>query len=222
MLDEDNWVFLTTQGGEAEASIADNQLSINTTAAGEVDYSVQLVQANLPMEQNYQYQVSFTAWSDQERLVKVNVTGPDNGYIRYFEDQEFELTSEPQTFEFEFAMNEASDENGRLEFNLGAYDEATPFYLKDVSVKRLEKMEGSDTTESKTVLSDGNYVYNGKFQEGDYHIGFWQWDGGAMEEAISPLEDGRRLIVAGGKTSTLIQEQLPLDAGVEYEFSLDV
>src|SRR5699024_255316 len=34
LLDEDNWVFLTTQGGEAEASIADNQLSINTTSAG--------------------------------------------------------------------------------------------------------------------------------------------------------------------------------------------
>lgn len=222
LLDEDNWVFLTTQGGEAEASIADNQLSINTTSAGEVDYSVQLVQANLPMEQNYQYQVSFTAWSDQERLVKVNLTGPDNGYIRYFEEQELELTSEPQMFEFEFTMNEASDENGRLEFNLGAYDEASPFYLKGVSVKRLEKTEASDTAESKTVLSDGNYVYNGKFQEGDYHIGFWQWDGGSIEEAISPLEDGRRLIIAGGKESTLMQEQLPLDAGVEYEISLDI
>ena len=50
LADEADWIFLTTLGGEASAQIKENQIHIDTTNEGTVDYSVQLVQPNLPMK----------------------------------------------------------------------------------------------------------------------------------------------------------------------------
>lgn len=220
--DEEGWAFLTNLNGEGNAYIADNTLTVETENAGDVDYSIQLVQANVPIEKNYRYQVKFTAWADEERVGKVLLTGPDNGYVRYLEDQELELSSEPQEYQFEFVMNQESDENGRLEFNLGAVEKAVPFYLKDVEIKRLEQVETEDT---KNVLLDGNYVYNGKFQEGEAHIGFWQWSDSEREVKVSPLEDGRRLMIGENEEQrpfALIQTGLPLTTDTEIELSFDL
>lgn len=222
-LDDDaNWVFLTTQGGIANAEIFQEQLVIETEAAGEVDYSVQLVHAQLPLEQNYQYRVTFNAWSDEARMGRVAVTGPDNGYIRYLEDQTFELNTEPTVFEYEFTMNQASDENGRLEFNLGNVNASSNIYLTDVRVERLAEVESSTT---KSVLSNGNHVYNGQFQEGENRLGFWQWQADDLTQAVSSLEDGRRLIVEGSNDNNphiLFQEGLPLAKDIEYELSFEL
>ncbi|MGO4938192.1 carbohydrate binding domain-containing protein [Fundicoccus sp. Sow4_H7] len=222
-LDDDaNWVFLTTQGGIANAEIFQEQLVIETEAAGEVDYSVQLVHAQLPLEQNYQYRVTFNAWSDEARMGRVAVTGPDNGYIRYLEDQTFELNTEPTVFEYEFTMNQASDENGRLEFNFGNVNASSNIYLTDVRVERLAEVESSTT---KSVLSNGNHVYNGQFQEGENRLGFWQWQADDLTQAVSSLEDGRRLIVEGSNDNNphiLFQEGLPLAKDIEYELSFEL
>lgn len=222
-LDDDaNWVFLTTQGGIANAEIFQEQLVIETEATGEVDYSVQLVHAQLPLEQNYQYRVTFNAWSDEARMGRVAVTGPDNGYIRYLEDQTFELNTEPTVFEYEFTMNQASDENGRLEFNLGNVNASSNIYLTDVRVERLAEVESSTT---KSVLSNGNHVYNGQFQEGENRLGFWQWQADDLTQAVSSLEDGRRLIVEGSNDNNphiLFQEGLPLAKDIEYELSFEL
>ena len=52
--------------------------------------------------------------------MKVSVTAPDQDYKRYLEDTEVLLTTQKQTFTYEFTMGEEDDANGRLEFNLGA------------------------------------------------------------------------------------------------------
>ena len=51
LTDDKDWTFLTTLGGVAEASISNNEIAVSTTDDGTVDYSVQLVQPNLPMKQ---------------------------------------------------------------------------------------------------------------------------------------------------------------------------
>lgn len=220
--DEEGWRLLTTQGGSAKADISNQQLVISTEAAGDVDYSVQLVQADLPFEQNYQYRVSFKAWSDQKRIGRVAVTAPDNGYIRYLEDQTLDLNTEPKLYEFDFTMSQTSDENGRLEFNLGKVEQLSAFFLTDVKIERLNKVE---VTTTKTILSDGNHVYNGQFQEGENRLEFWQWDSSDQTDAVSSLEDGRRLVInvsAENSEQVLTQKELPLEANLDYELSFDL
>ena len=105
--------------GAATADISGNELHINTTNAGNLNYSVQVVQPNLPMEKGYRYRLTFDASAAADRTMIVDISAPDNGYIRYLADTTVNLTTTKQSYSYEFDMLNNSDTNGRVEFNLG-------------------------------------------------------------------------------------------------------
>ena len=158
LTDDQDWTFLTALGGEAEASIDNNEIAITTENEGTVDYSVQLVQPNLPMKQGGVYQVSFDAYADTDRTMKVDVSAPDRSYRRYLEDTTINLTAEKQTYTLEFTMTDSDDANGRLEFNMGAAGSTAGIRISNVSLKKIKDIE--ITEGDKGILADGNYVYN--------------------------------------------------------------
>lgn len=169
--DETNWKFLTALEGEAEASIDNNTMTVKTAKEGTVDYSVQLVQADLPFEKGATYQVQFDAYASADREMGVDVKAPDHGYMSYMPHQDVQLTTQKQTYTYTFKMGDASDANGRLEYNMGAKGSTADIYISNVSVKKTEEADPNEK-EKKTVLANGNYVYNGSFQEGDKHLGY--------------------------------------------------
>lgn len=61
-------------------------------------------------------------------------------------------------------MGDASDANGRLEYNMGAKGSTADIYISNVSVKKIKEADPNEKEEKK-VLANGNYVYNGSFQE---------------------------------------------------------
>lgn len=72
------------------------------------------------------------------------------------------------------------------------------------------------------MLADGNYVYNGSFQEGKNRLGYW--DITKPENAtteVTGLEDGRRLKVVSqkGTVVTAGQQGLALSGDTEYVLS---
>ena len=87
------------------------------------------------MEKGKKYKLSFEAYADEEIKMKPAVTAPDVDWIRYFPDTPIDLTTEWQTFEFEFDMNKESDDNGRVEFNMGNQKSTATIHIKNV---RLE------------------------------------------------------------------------------------
>ena len=223
--DNADWTFLTALGGEAEAEIAGNALRITTANEGTVDYSVQLVQPNLPLKEGGVYQVAFTASADAPRTMKVDVSAPDRSYQRYLEDTVVQLTAEPQTYTCTFTMTAEDDANGRLEFNLGAAGSTAGVSISNVSLKKTGQLDLSK--EEKTVLADGNYVYNGSFQEGEGRLGYWNsWKLGNSQVRVTNDNNIRRLeITAGPWTSVLnpvivYQKDLALTTG-SYELSFE-
>ena len=223
--DNADWTFLTALGGEAEAEIAGNALRITTANEGTVDYSVQLVQPNLPLKEGGVYQVAFTASADAPRTMKVDVSAPDRSYQRYLEDTVVQLTAEPQTYTCTFTMTAEDDANGRLEFNLGAAGSTAGVLISNVSLKKTGQLDLSK--EEKTVLADGNYVYNGSFQEGEGRLGYWNsWKLGNSQVRVTNDNNIRRLeITAGPWTSVLnpvivYQKDLALTTG-SYELSFE-
>lgn len=223
--DNEGWTFLTALGGEAEAEIAGNALRITTSNEGTVDYSVQLVQPDLPLKEGGVYQVTFTASADVPRTMKVDVSAPDRSYQRYLEDTVVQLTAEPQTYTYTFTMTAEDDANGRLEFNLGAAGSTAGVSISHVSVTKTGQLDLSK--EEKTVLADGNYVYNGSFQEGEDRLGYWNiWKLGNSQVQVTNDNNIRRLeITAGPWTSALnpvivYQKDLALTTG-NYELSFD-
>lgn len=137
LTDNKSWQFLTALEGEAAAEITDHEISIQTINEGTVDYSVQLVQAELPIQRQGVYTVSFDAYADAARTMKVGISAPDRDYKRYLEDQTVDLTTTKQTFTYEFIMTDNDDANGRLDFNLGAAGSTAEIKISNVSVIKV-------------------------------------------------------------------------------------
>lgn len=168
--DGKNWEFMLAGTGDASAEISKKALHITTKNAGDLDYSVQVVQPNIPMEQGYQYTLSFDAYADENRTMITGITAPDNGYVRYFNDTKVDLTTKKKTYKYTFDMKDATDANGRVEFNLGNQGSTAGVHITNVKVVKGKKVS---TKTVKSVRPDGNYVYNGEFQEGENRLNYW-------------------------------------------------
>lgn len=223
----EGWTFLTANGGKAEASVSEGVLTVAVEKSGNVDYSVQLVQPGIPLQKGGVYEVSFDAWSEGGRTMLVGVSAPDLNYIRYMPDRKTELTETRKTYRYEFTMDMETDANGRLEFNMGNVRSTDDIFISSVSIKLLEFQNTQDKAEAKTVLADGNYIYNGKFQEGTGRLGFWETvNDGAAVLSVTDFADGRRLSIDGMKINpanalVLRQSGLALTEGA-YAFSADI
>ena len=136
--DNKNWKFLLANGGKGEAVIEDGKIVIKSEAAGTEEYSVQLVQPDMPMKEGSSYKLSFKAWADEDRTMKTAVTAPNEGWIRYLEDTEVALTKEQKEYIFEFTMYEESDPKGRVEFNMGKTGSTATIYITDVSLVKTK------------------------------------------------------------------------------------
>ena len=223
LTDETGWKFVTALEGEAAASIDDNTMTIKTTKEGTVDYSVQLVQPNLPFEKGATYQVQFDAYASADREIGIDVKAPDHGYMSYMPHQDAKLTTKKQTYTYTFKMGESSDANGRLEYNMGAKGSTADIYISNVSVKKIKDADPNEK-EVKTVLANGNYVYNGSFQEGDKHLGYWTIVNDENAQAgVTSFADNRRFKVTMNKDAksavVISQEDLAFAAGTPYRFS---
>ncbi len=219
--DEQDWSFLNALEGEASAAINKEQqeILVQTAKEGTADYSVQLVQPNLPMKKGGVYRVSFDAYASEARTMKTGISAPDRGYRRYLEDTVVELTPDKKTYTYEFTMTDADDANGRLEFNMGAAGSTADIHISNVSVvKTGEKDLEKDT--AKTIRADGNYVYNGAFQEGKNRLGYWEISKKEGTDVTVTNEDNiRRLKVTAGDNVSkenpvvIAQSGLPLTEG---------
>ena len=138
LTDDVNWKFLLFNGGEGAAEIKDNMIVITSEAEGTEEYSVQLVQPDLPMIKGKKYRVTFDAYADEERDIVVCVSAPSAGWIRYLQDTKLTLTTEKQSFTYDFEMKEKDDNNGRLEFNMGKRGSTATVYISNVRVEEIE------------------------------------------------------------------------------------
>ena len=220
--DDVDWKFLTAEGGKGSAKIENKEIVISTTEAGKQDYSIQLVQPNLPIRKGGTYTVSFDAYADATRTMKVDVSAPDRSFARYLADTDVDLTTQKQTYTYTFKMEKADDANGRLEFNLGKTASTATVHITNVKVTWDGKR---DTGNEKTILADGNSVYNGSFQEGENRLGYWDIVNDANASvSVTDLADGRRLKVtsaAGTESGKVLvgQKDLALMNGTNYVLS---
>lgn len=100
-------------------------------------------------------------------------------------------------------------------------------YDENVTKPEKEVVLRAPNEKSKQVLADGNYIYNGKFQEGNGRLGFWEIENnGAAIISVTDFADGRRLSIDGMKINpanalVLRQSGLALAEGA-YVFTADI
>ncbi|WP_226647546.1 carbohydrate binding domain-containing protein [Mesobacillus subterraneus] len=187
-------------------------------------YSLQMIQ-NISLGNGGKYKVSFDAKSNAARSMMVKVgAGAERGWVKYSNEESFNLTSDLQTYEFSFDMLNDTDIASRLEFNLGG-NGTNPVWIGNV---RVEDITGEPVDEDgpKQPLPDGNHVYNGTFDQGGMdRMIFWNFSDEDAAATVSVSEETRELHVAiedGGSHPEAIQldqQGMNLVAGNDYKLS---
>ena len=234
--DEENWeLHLEADSDDTTYDIEDNAITINPSAVGGVDYSMQLKQTGIPMHKGWTYELSFDAYAEEDRSIIVDIEGPDNGWTRYFGDEKINITTkdtenpENNHYSYTFTMNDKSDPNGSLEFCLGNQGSTSPVTISNVTLKHTDGEELPDTVE-KTVRPDGNYVYNGSFDQGEKRLGYWEIDEDDKASVSVTNDNGVRELsvkveVPEGASEAnpvvVSQSELAPMAAGKYSFSFD-
>ena len=225
--DDVNWKFLLAGSGSGTADISGHSMNITTANAGDLEYSVQLIQGNLPMTQGYKYRLSFDAYADADRTMITDISAPDKGWKRYLSDTSVALTTTKKSYQYDFGITDESDANGRVEFNLGNQGSTAAVHITNV---RLEKI--GDVTipqKVKSVLPDGNYIYNSGFDEGDNRLGYWSIDnrcagakvGVTNTDNVRELEAVVPSSVTGLDQVVVKQASVAISGGKRYSLSFD-
>ena len=136
--DDNDWKFLLFNGGEGTAEIKDGEIVITSTNCGTEEYSVQLVQPNLPMIKGKKYKVTFDIKADEARKCIVCVSAPNAGWIRYLPDTSIDVPTDWKKYTFEFEMKDKDDNNGRLEFNMGKHGDTATIHITNVRVEEVK------------------------------------------------------------------------------------
>lgn len=143
----DNWT-LNVWDGEAAGSVVDGEYSLSIESASAESHEIQLIQPGLFFEKGKMYSVSFDAYAKSERTLEVNVEMHDDPWTSYLtEVKEFNLTSTKKNFNFVFTMNEATDVNGRISFNVGKS-------ISGFCIDNIKVVEKSLGTSKKTLTRE--------------------------------------------------------------------
>lgn len=213
-------LHLEADGAGTTYSIGNNAITINSVAAGSQNHSVQLKQGGLPMYKGWTYELSFDASSDQDRTIIADVEGPDNGWTRYFDDTKVKVGPEKQTYTFDFTMNGKTDANGCLEFNLGNQGSTAPVTISNVRLIHKSGNRVPDATD-KTVRPDGNYLYNGTFDQGENRLGYWDVTDKNAVSVTNNKNDRRLKVTVKDNPVTVGQGSLEPFGTAAYELSFD-
>ncbi len=98
------------------------------------EWSIQLTQYDIPLEQGKTYKVSVDAWSTEDRNFKFNLGQNGGAYTNYSKDKEFQISAKKKTITYEFKMEDASDKAARIEMNLGG-DSVAPVFIDNVVIE---------------------------------------------------------------------------------------
>lgn len=229
----DSWQFLLNVNGAGSVEVLEDAtkgkaVKATITNSGEEIYSLQLTQMPMYIRKDKQYKVTFDAKASANRSIMSKVNQFQKNWTNYSGEQTVNLTTEWQSYEYTFDMRSSTDNNARVEFNLGLNTESV--YIANV---HLEEVGDAETLPSlpvdRTALPDGNLIYNGTFDQGKDRLAFWSTTVAADAAAQISVNNflkfpimERQLVVnvtdAGSEPEAIIiaQPDLELEANATY------
>nr|WP_154893946.1 carbohydrate binding domain-containing protein [Paenibacillus xylanexedens] len=229
------WNFLTNAGGAGKVEVIDDvqkgkAAKVTISQAGTESYSVQLTQMPMYMKKNRKYKMQFDAKASADRVIRSKVTQFEKSWTNYSEDKSFSLTTDWQPYEYTFNMRNGADNNARFEFNLGLNEGEVTV----TNVRLTDIGEADSLPVERKALPDGNYVFNGTFDQGKDRLGFWSKQVKSDAEAQITVNNflkfpimERQLVVDVLRTNghsdqvAVVQPGMKLEAGTTYGFSFD-
>ncbi|PQP81503.1 licheninase [Paenibacillus sp. PCH8] len=229
------WKFITNADGAGSVKVIEDDqkgkaAQVTIDASGTENYSVQLTQMPMYIKKNKKYKIQFDAKASADRTILSKVNQFEKSWTNYSGEQSFALTTDWKSYEYTFNMRDGSDNNARFEFNLGL-DDTTVWFA---NVRLIEMGEADAVTVERNTLPDGNFIYNGTFDQGKDRLGFWSSsvheNAGAKISVNNfskfPIME-RQLVVDVTQTNgepeqvSVNQPGLKLEANTTYGFSFE-
>lgn len=143
----ENWSFasnVANTGGKAVAAVDNGTLKIDINEPGTAPHSIQLIQIPVKVENGLKYKISFDAKASQNCAIDVKIGGVESrGWKDYTNGESLGgtivyLSKKMESHSFEFGMEEMTDDNARLEFELGELPIST-IWIANVKVQTIGK-----------------------------------------------------------------------------------
>lgn len=129
---------LNVWDGAATGSVVNGEYQVKIDNIGSSNYQIQVIQVGLILEKGKYYELSFDAYAASGRTLEVNVEKDVDPWTSYLGSaKNFDLTTSKKPHAFIFAMEEPTDSNARISFNVGASTQTV--YLDNISIKSVPK-----------------------------------------------------------------------------------
>ncbi len=113
-----DWGTYKESGGAASLSTDNGRLALKISSTGKVTYAVQMFYDIIPLYENGVYRLKYDISSSVDRYVEGMIQQNGGSYTAYTW-KGLDLTSEPQTVDYEFTMEYETDIMAKLVFNCG-------------------------------------------------------------------------------------------------------
>ena len=137
------WSTYKESGGSCTLGTEDGKLALKVTSTGKVNYAVQVCYDIIPLYQNGVYRLKYDISSSVDRYVE-GMIQQNGGTYQAYTWKGLSLTSEPQTVDYEFTMEEETDIMAKMVFNCGVPAKGETelpehtIYLDNVSLELID------------------------------------------------------------------------------------
>lgn len=189
--------------GEAAATVEEvgETAVIDVTAVDGTDWHVQLSQGELKLIQGGEYRLSFDAWAgDAGKQLTAYLGQSVSPYAAYSDFETFTLATSEGRHSFTFTMNDPTDPNARVVFNLG--HDAGVLYLDSIVLEQLfvpVLVEDLEIVPNPAAITE---------KEGSIQLSVNVTPGNANNQEVTWE------VVAGGSLATISPEGLLTATGV--------
>ena len=156
-LGKDSWDCLARNGAVADWSVEDGVAHIAISNSGPAEHDIQLTQAGLSLVQGRSYIFEFDAWAANPRTAEIKIAQNGDLYTDYSRLGPTSLGRSRKRYEYRFIMQNQSDSDARIVFNLG--QQTVDVFIDNVSLK----MEGDTLVKDKVPALAQNYELYGNY-----------------------------------------------------------
>lgn len=123
----DPWILGTGWPALATDTVIDGACNVSVQNEGLNLWDINLSQSGLRIQQGKEYVLTFDASADASRQFSAFIGKNSDPWTVYSGSNMFSASSDWQSYELSFIMQEPTDENARIVFDLGTYPETITF-----------------------------------------------------------------------------------------------